>query len=93
MGSPANLARQRVTAVSVRITIAEQRMLNVDVYGKSINAIRSFTGKGILVWGARTLVGSDIDLGEFKQTMITLGLNPILLRDLLKAGGTGHITV
>ncbi|WP_452598746.1 phage tail sheath family protein, partial [Pontimicrobium sp. MEBiC01747] len=29
------------------------------VAGKSINAIRSFTGKGVLVWGARTLAGND----------------------------------
>ena len=27
--------------------------------GKSINAIRAFTGQGILVWGARTLAGND----------------------------------
>src|SRR5690606_17988716 len=33
--------------------------LNVHTTGKSINAIRSFTGKGILVWGARTLAGND----------------------------------
>jgi phage tail sheath protein FI len=34
--------------------------LNVDtVAGKSINAIRAFTGKGTLVWGARTLAGND----------------------------------
>ena len=34
--------------------------MNVDtVAGKSINAIRSFTGKGTLVWGGRTLAGND----------------------------------
>ena len=27
--------------------------------GKSVNAIRAFTGKGTLVWGARTLAGND----------------------------------
>ncbi|MEQ9123323.1 MAG: phage tail sheath C-terminal domain-containing protein, partial [Alphaproteobacteria bacterium] len=27
--------------------------------GKSINALRAFTGKGTLVWGARTLAGND----------------------------------
>ncbi|MCJ8274151.1 MAG: phage tail sheath family protein, partial [Psychrosphaera sp.] len=33
---------------------------NVDpISGKSINAIRAFTGKGILVWGSRTLAGND----------------------------------
>ena len=37
-----------------------QENLNVDVVaGKSINAIRPFTGKGVLVWGARTLAGND----------------------------------
>jgi phage tail sheath protein FI len=34
--------------------------MNVDVTaGKSVNAIRAFTGKGTLVWGARTLAGND----------------------------------
>jgi len=38
----------------------QQEDLNVDVSaGKSINAIRPFTGKGTLVWGARTLAGND----------------------------------
>ncbi|HVV54769.1 MAG TPA: phage tail sheath C-terminal domain-containing protein, partial [Mucilaginibacter sp.] len=36
--------------------------LNVDTLaGKSINAIRAFTGRGILVWGGRTLAGNDND--------------------------------
>ena len=35
--------------------------MNVDLQaGKSINAIRTFTGRGTLVWGARTLAGNDI---------------------------------
>ena len=34
--------------------------MNVDATaGKSVNVIRSFTGKGTLVWGARTLAGND----------------------------------
>ena len=34
--------------------------MNVDAAGgKSVNAIRSFPGKGTLVWGARTLAGND----------------------------------
>ena len=38
----------------------EQEGLNVDATsGKSINAIRHFSGKGTLVWGARTLAGND----------------------------------
>ncbi|NLR67465.1 phage tail protein [Chitinophaga varians] len=39
---------------------SELNQLNVDVVsGKSINAIRAFTGKGTLVYGARTLAGND----------------------------------
>ena len=43
-----------------KVTNDEQDRLNVDpTAGKSINAIRAFTGKGTLVWGARTLAGND----------------------------------
>lgn len=58
--APANTSLNSVTAPSVTITHADQEGLNVDVNaGKSINAIRAFSGKGILVWGARTLAGND----------------------------------
>ena len=44
----------------VNITEREQESLNIDSDGgKSINAIRFFPGKGILVWGARRLAGND----------------------------------
>lgn len=57
--APANVSLNLVSAPSVNITSAEQEDLNVHSTGKSINAIRTFTGKGILVWGARTLAGND----------------------------------
>jgi len=38
-----------------------QEGLNVDISGKSINAIRMFPGMGVLVWGARTLDGNSLD--------------------------------
>ena len=45
---------------TIKITSKDQQDLNVDTTtGKSINAIRTFTGKGLLVWGARTLAGND----------------------------------
>ena len=51
---------ESVIAPTVKITNDEQENLNVDpTAGKSINAIRSFTGKGTKVWGARTLAGND----------------------------------
>lgn len=57
--APANLSLRGVSAPAYKLTDQEQSTLNVHETGKSINAIRSFTGKGILVWGARTLAGND----------------------------------
>jgi phage tail sheath protein FI len=58
--SPANLGLNFVEAPTIKISDREQDALNVDaVSGKSINAIRTFTGKGTLVWGARTLDGNS----------------------------------
>lgn len=58
--APANVSLNSVSGVSRKISHEEQGGLNVDPgSGKSINAIRPFTGKGIMVWGARTLAGND----------------------------------
>jgi phage tail sheath protein FI len=58
--APANVGLNYVIKPTIKITNGDQDNLNVDtVAGKSINAIRSFTGKGTLVWGARTLAGND----------------------------------
>lgn len=58
--APANVSLAAVIGPSVKISQADQENLNVDVSaGKSINAIRAFSGKGTLVWGARTLAGND----------------------------------
>lgn len=58
--APANVSLNYVVKPTVKITNEMQDRLNVDATsGKSINAIRTFTGKGTLVWGARTLAGND----------------------------------
>ncbi len=58
--APANVALSSVVGPTRIIDNATQEAMNVDtVAGKSINAIRAFTGKGTLVWGARTLAGND----------------------------------
>jgi phage tail sheath protein FI len=58
--APANVSIAGVIGPVTKITDEEQGNLNIDVTaGKSINAIRDFTGKGTLVWGARTLAGND----------------------------------
>lgn len=57
--APANVSLRTVRRTTVNVDDASQENLNVHTTGKSVNAIRSFTGKGILVWGARTLAGND----------------------------------
>ncbi|MFN0195030.1 MAG: phage tail sheath family protein [Aestuariivirga sp.] len=58
--APANVGIMAVLGPVSKITDDDQDQLNVDATaGKSINAIRAFTGKGTLVWGARTLAGND----------------------------------
>lgn len=58
--APANVSIAAVKGPTVNITHEDQEDLNVDtVAGKSVNAIRAFTGKGTLIWGARTLAGND----------------------------------
>jgi phage tail sheath protein FI len=57
--APANVALNSVVKPTMKISMEDQAELNVHSTGKSINAIRAFTGKGILIWGARTLAGND----------------------------------
>lgn len=58
--APANVSLSLVLAPAVKISNEDQSAMNVDqASGKSVNAIRSFFGKGVLVWGARTLAGND----------------------------------
>ena len=57
--APANMSIASIRGVSRLINNQVQEGMNVHSTGKSINAIRAFSGKGILVWGARTLKGND----------------------------------
>jgi uncharacterized protein len=57
--SPANESLASVRELSVRIDQDLNDNMNVEPSGKAINALRSFAGKGFLVWGARTLAGND----------------------------------
>ncbi len=58
--APANVPVSAVVEPLVKINDDKQDILNVDTAaGKSINALRTFVGKGTLVWGARTLAGND----------------------------------
>jgi uncharacterized protein len=60
--APANISMNQVIGLTVNYTDQEQENLNVDAEGgKSINIIRNFTGRGTLVWGARTLDGNSLE--------------------------------
>jgi uncharacterized protein len=58
--APANVGVSNVIGPSVNIDNDRQGSLNIDTTaGKSINVIRSFSGRGTVVWGARTLDGNS----------------------------------
>jgi phage tail sheath protein FI len=58
--APANVGLTSVSGLTFNVTNEIQEDLNVDtVAGKSINVIRPFVDRGILVWGARTLDGNN----------------------------------
>ena len=58
--APANIGIGGVTDLTMYISDFQQEKMNVDTEtSKSVNAIRYFRGKGILVWGARTLDGGS----------------------------------
>lgn len=57
--APANVSIASVKGLSKIVNNLAQDDMNVHPTGKSVNAIRAFSGKGILVWGARTLAGND----------------------------------
>jgi phage tail sheath protein FI len=72
--APANVSIASVVSPTVNIDHDEQADLNVSTTGKSINAIRPFTGEGTLVWGARTLDGNSLDWRyvNVRRTMIMI---------------------
>lgn len=59
--APANIPVQGATGLTVPINDTQQEDLNTPIDGKAVDAIRFFTGKGTVVWGARTLDGNSND--------------------------------
>jgi phage tail sheath protein FI len=57
--APANVSLNLVSEPMIKIDDIDQEDMNITTTGKSVNAIREFSGKGVLVWGARTLAGND----------------------------------
>ena len=59
--APANVSVNYVNKPAEVITEYDQENLNMPMNGKAVNAIRTFPGEGIKVWGARTLDGNSND--------------------------------
>lgn len=59
--APANIGIQSTIAPALKIDHNAQQDLNMPLSGKAVCAIRTFPGRGNLVWGARTLDGNSND--------------------------------
>jgi phage tail sheath protein FI len=70
--APANIALTSVDGPTYLLTGDQQGDLNVPLDGKAIDAIREFTGRGTVVWGARTLDGNSGDYRyiQVRRTLI-----------------------
>jgi phage tail sheath protein FI len=72
--APANTGINSVVSPVVDITSRDQEDLNMPLDGKAVNAIRTLPGRGMLIWGARTLDGNSQDWRyvNVRRTMIML---------------------
>jgi uncharacterized protein len=58
--APANVSVSKVLGLTTELNDEQQKDYNVSAEtGKSINVIRAFSGRGFIVWGARTLDGNN----------------------------------
>lgn len=59
--APAGVEAVFAHQIQFQISQAEIESLQQDPTGLSINPLRSLPGKGIIIWGARTLAGNDTE--------------------------------
>lgn len=56
--APANVVIAGVTAPAVALDAGQaSALMGVGIAGKPVNAIRTVAGRGVMIWGARTLAG------------------------------------
>jgi hypothetical protein len=80
--APANVAINSVYKTAISISDTEQEDLNRPSSGKSVNAIREFSGNGIMVWGARTLAGNDNEWRYIPTRRTVIMIEQSLEKDL-----------
>ena len=84
--APANVSLNSVISPSVNINADQQEDLNVPLNGKAVNAIRTFPGQGVIVWGARTLDGNSQD-----WRYINVRRTLIFLEQSIKAASKAYV--
>lgn len=84
--APANVSLNSVISPSVNINADQQEDLNVPLNGKAVNAIRTFPGQGVIVWGARTLDGNSQD-----WRYINVRRTLIFLEQSIKAAAKAYV--
>ena len=72
--APANIAVNSVIKPFMNITDSEQEDMNAPIDGHTVNAIRNLMNSGAKVWGARTLMATDLNYRyiNVRRTMIFL---------------------
>ena len=70
--APANTGIATMVRPLLPVNDQQQEDLNVPVQGLAVNAIRTFQGRGSLIWGARTLdsLSNDWRYIQVRRTMI-----------------------
>lgn len=72
--APANMTLASVISPTVNLNDEQQGGLNVPIDGKAIDVIRTFSGRGTVVWGARTLDGNSQDWRyiQVRRTIVSI---------------------
>jgi hypothetical protein len=86
--APANTGIVGAVAPVEEISQQDHEGLNLPPDGKAVNAIRSFPGAGLLIWGARTMDGNS---GDWRY--IPVRRTAIMLEQSIKAAVAAHASL
>lgn len=80
--APANVAPAGGLDPALPVSAVDEDLLRDEVGGMAINPFRSFAGRGVLLWGARTLAGRDLEIKYVPQRRLMLWVGACLARAL-----------
>jgi uncharacterized protein len=84
--APANTTVDLAVTPAVDISTEEQSDLNTPLDGRAVNAIRTFAGRGLVIWGARTLDGNSA-----AWRYINVRRTAIMLEQSIKAAAMAYV--